>query len=195
MMILNVFMASFRRRGAGLLAILAFLASWTMGGCECSQDVAVSTGPRIDTPTIVEEKPDAPRPAVLFPDSLRAEDATLNRFVEEAMAVCRQGDYDRFRQLFGTAYEPVGLADFRRVWHDVESIEILSLHPAKGEPPRYYVIFAKARLRHPDQKGRAERIIPVMVFREGEDWRMGSAPREVVERLRPLATPSASAPS
>lgn len=170
------------------------LAGCLVGGCRCSRDVAVDEGPEIDKKPIIEEDPDAPRPQIVFPADVRLEDPTLNAFIERVLQICYAGDYDGFRQLFGTAYQPTTESDFRRVWHGVKRIEVMRIYMGPGKEPRYFVL-AKVHLREPDNKGREERDIRVMVFKEGSDWRVGPPPQEAIERLRALESQPASGPA
>jgi hypothetical protein len=171
------------------------LAAGSIGGCECSRDVAVNPDTQIDLPPIAEEYPEVPRPAVSFPPECRQKDATLNKFIQDALTICHRGDYDAFRQLFGTAYEPTSELDFKDVWSNVADITVCQVHADKRDPPRYYVVFAKVRLRKADKKDRREREIPIMVFQEGGRWRLGPAPSEVIDRMRAAASQPATDPA
>jgi len=172
------------------------LAAGSIGGCECSRDVAVNEDTQIDRPPIAVENPEEPRPAVSFAPECRQKDATLNKFIQDALTICHRGDYDAFRQLFGTAYEPTSESDFKRVWSNVAEIAIRQVHADdKQDPPRYYVVFAKVRLRKADKKDRRERDIHIMVFQEGEQWRLGAAPSEVIDSIRARASQPASQPA
>jgi len=177
------------------VAWTASLAACSIGGCECSRDVAVNEDTQIDLPAIVEENPEAPRPAVSFSPECRQEDPALNKFIQDALTICHRGDYDAFRQLFGTAYEPTSESDFKRVWSNVEDIAVREVRADKRDPPRYYVVFAKVRLRKADKKDRRERDIPIMVFQEGGRWRLGSAPSEVIDRMKAAASQPAPDPA
>lgn len=175
-----------------LVLLLACMACLTKG-CECSRDIEVDEGGGIDKPSISKGNPDAPRPEIEFPDTLRQQDESLNLFIEKALQVCHNGDYDAFRQLFGTSYNPPSDADFQRVWHGVKDIRIERIYRGKGDPPKYYVL-AVVNLRKPDSKLREQRTAPLMVFQEQGRWRLGPAPGEVVERIHALETqPAATA--
>ena len=173
---------------------VALLAGTLPGGCRCSRDVAVDEGPEINKKPIIEENPEAPRPGVLFPAEFRQDDASLNAFVERALTVCYQGDYDAFRQLFGMTFQPPAEAEFKRVWHGVKSIEVTRIQAGPQKEPHYYVL-AKVLLRAPDQKGRQERTVPVMVFQEAGQWRLGPPPQEAIDLLRASQTQPESGPA
>ena len=159
------------------------LVAGSMGGCECGEDVLVKTGGRIDRETIAEKDPQAPRPGVVFPKKALTDDTTLNEFITKALEVCHRGDYDGFRQLFGTAYRPPDQRSFERVWAGVRDITVASIRgPGRETPPEYYA-HAVVRLRQPDRKDRQKRDVVVKVFREAGDWRLGEAPKEIVRKI------------
>lgn len=172
---------------AGLLAC-------TVGGCECSGNRKTDEGPRIDRPDLARQIPSAPRPVVLFPPDCRQPDATVNNFIEHCLDVCSRGDYDAYRQLFGVDYRPTSEADFKKVWQGIKGVTVRRVFPSPEVPPRCYIL-AKVELRHPDSKGRRERDVPLMVFKEGDAWRLGPAPKNVVEMMRVAASRPSSAPA
>jgi len=118
----------------------------------------------------------------------------LNKFIQDALIICHQGDYDAFRQSFGTTYEPPSEVDFIRVWSNVAEIAVERvLADPREEFNRYYVL-AKVRLRVADKKNRRQRDIPIMVYQEGGQWRLGPAPGEIIDRMRAAMSQPASAP-
>lgn len=159
----------------------------------CSRDAGVDEGPEINKKPISEEDPEAPRPVVNFPPHLRQQDPTLNAFIEKVLTICSVGDYDAFRQLFGTAYQPTDEKQFRQVWYNVGSVDVMLVQAGRQKEPHYYVL-AKVRLRTP-RNGRQERSVPVMVFKEADEWRVGPPPKAAIEELRALETQPASAPA
>jgi hypothetical protein len=152
----------------------------SMGGCECqrSADEDVS----IEVPKITDKDPNANRPLVYFPSRCQTEDITLNKFIEQALVVCAQGDYDGFRQLFGTSFTPPSKTDFERIWYNVVNVEVVSTHPGKQEPPEYYV-HAVVRLREPDRRNRSQRDAVVAIFKEADEWRMAPPSKEFVRKV------------
>ena len=180
-----------RIRGLLRLFFAAALAGCLMGGCRCGRDATLSDGPEIDKKPLAEEYPNAPRPEVSFPARLRQQDLTLNAFIEHVLSICVRGDYDAYRQLFGTAYQPTREAQFKQVWEGVKSVEVTQVHAGPEKEQRYYVL-ARVHLRVL-KKGRTERSVPVMVFKEGAEWRVGPAPQQVIEQLRTLDTQPATA--
>jgi len=140
---------------------VATLVGSTLGGCKCGRDVAVAR--------------------------LHLDDPSFNQFVTQTLEVCRRGDYDGFRQLFGSAYEPTSEAKFVKVWSNVKAIEVRRIVQGPQETPHYYV-YARVRLREPDRKQQDERDIWVTVYRESGRWRLGVPSQEIIEQLRMLET-------
>ncbi len=169
------------------LVCAAAIAAGGMGGCKCRQDVGTGDEPRIETTPIAEEYPDVPTPKIDFPARWHSEDTTLNAFIDHALKVCGEGDYDGFRQLFGTEYTPTGRSDFERAWHAFSDIKVTRLFRGPQDPPAYY-LHVVVRRREPDRKGRRQRDAVVMVFREAGDWRLGPAPKEIVRKVLAAST-------
>ncbi|MHC4444786.1 MAG: hypothetical protein ACYTF1_11725 [Planctomycetota bacterium] len=159
-----------------------FAVAGSMGGCECQRDVLVADGPEIEEPTMVELEPHAQRPMTHFSSDLHTEDVGLNKFVEKALTVCEQGDYDSFRQLFGTAYAPPEKQSFQRVWHNVRDIQVGKLLSARSNAELYY-LHAVIRFRETDQKERTNRDLVLTIFKEEGDWRLGTASKEISNRI------------
>lgn len=163
----------------GFLSLLPYVT----GGCECSQEKQKDEGALINRPDLARQIPSAPRPSVIMLPECRQPDPDLNQFIEHTMGVCSRGDYDAYRQLFGTAYKPTAEVDFKRIWQGVKEIVVRRVWPSPEKPPRYYVL-ADVKLRKPDSKGRHERSVPIMVFQEAGQWRVGPAPKHVIELIR-----------
>ncbi|UCD27855.1 MAG: hypothetical protein JSV03_12215 [Planctomycetota bacterium] len=160
----------------------AFLIAGIMGGCECQRDVLVDEGPEIERPTMAEINPHAERPYTHFPSDLHTQDVSLNKFIEKALTICEEGDYDSFRQLFGTAYTPTEQKAFERVWHNVRDIRVINLKSDKKKQKVYY-LHAVVRLRKPDKKERQRGDLVIIIFKEAENWRLGPAPKEIVNQV------------
>jgi hypothetical protein len=164
---------------------VAALATVAIGGCRCERNVAAPDDVQIDRPPLAELDPDAPRPAVDFPAELHLDDQGFNSFVVQALDVCRLGDYDGFRELFGMEYEPTPEANFRRVWHNVSSVAVRRIIRGPQQMPHYYVR-AEVGLRRPDRRGQDLRDIWVMVYHEHDRWCLGAPSQDVLRRLRML---------
>jgi len=158
------------------------LTSCIMGGCECQRDVIVDEGPTIDKPALADVNPQVERPYTHFPSELHTEDLGLNRFVENALKTCEKGDYDAFRQLFGTSYTPTEYEAFDRVWRNVGEIRVKGLGTDKTKTDSYY-LYAVVKLRKADDKDRVRRDAVLTIFKESGEWRLGPAPKEIVQKV------------
>lgn len=154
----------------------------SMGGCECQRDVLVDEGPVIEQPSMADRDPHAERPNTHFSSDLHAEDVGLNKFVEKALAICEQGDYDAFRQLFGTAYPPTEKKAFEDVWRNVRDIQVGKLQGEKTNSEVYY-LYAVVRLRKPDRKERTKRDLVLTIFKEEGEWKLGPASNEIINNV------------
>ena len=161
-----------RTRFAIVIVALAMIAG-------CDRDMESEKGVGIKKESMVKQNPDATRPEVTFPSSLHPEDPTVKVFVEEALGYCAQGRYDDFRQVFGTQYTPTSYDDFKLLWGQVKELRVKNL---AQEPPKYYLHLVMT-YRRQDSKGRTEREAVVMIFREGDHWRIGPAPKALIGRF------------
>lgn len=175
-------------RFAGALCLVAGI----VGGCECQRETAQNDEPPIGTAPLSEVHPDVRPPEVDFPQRWRSRDPSLNAFIEQALDICARGNYDGFRALFGTAFPPPDQSNFERVWKAVRGIRVTGLYRGHGNPPDYY-LHAVIEYREEDRKGRTERDVVVMLFREADQWRLGQAPPEIIRDVRRISTrPAAS---
>jgi hypothetical protein len=162
------------------LAWLVLTVGGVIGGCECQRSTEEDTN--LERPPLAKSDPKASPPKVNFPSHCRTEDTVLNQFIEQAMTICAKGDYEGFRQLFSTSFAPPGRAEFDRVWYEVESVDIVSTHLGKPDPPEYYV-HAVVQLRQADRRGRKQRDVVVAIFKEANEWRMAPPSKDYVRRV------------
>jgi hypothetical protein len=164
------------------------LVAGSMGGCKCGKGGGDSAGGTLDTPPIVITNPEAPALVIDFPPRCRSRDTSLNTFIESTLKVAAQGDYDGFRQLFSMAYTPPSRQEFQRIWEAVEAIKVANVfgfaEVAGGQPaPDKYFLHALVNRRQADRKGRLKLDVVVLVFKETGQWRLGPAPKEVVDLI------------
>lgn len=165
---------------------LAAGAAGTFAGCECGKEGGSKPQDTVER-TVSLDQPELPKPVVEFPESLQCSDPTVNAFIREALQTCVDGQYESFRSLFGTSYTPTGYEDFERLWKRVFSIRVAGLTQAAENPPRYYMQVG-VTYREEDRRGRSEREVIVMIYREGDHWRLAPAPSEALERFEALTT-------
>lgn len=166
----------------GLLAVLLLA-----GLAGCKGEASAENDGEIDPPPLIEEYPDKEPPAVLFPEELKTDDVVLNQFIHNGLDCCAKGDYDRFRQLFGVSYQPPDADRFKKLWQGVRLVRIAGIYHDARRPNDYYV-HAVVELRKADRRDRSERQAVIWVFKEGEEWRLGPAPSDIVGRVLVAST-------
>ena len=137
----------------------------------------------IDQPPLAQIEPEAKKPTVYFPRGFLTPDIKLNKYIEDALSICASGDYDGFRQLFGPSYSPPNKSDFDKIWHNVKSVQIASIHPDRRKDPPDYYVHAWVDLRQPDAHHRTRRDAIVAVKKDEGQWRLFQAPNDFVHRI------------
>jgi hypothetical protein len=177
------------RNAVSFLWIAALVAGST-GGCKCGKSKGGDSAGTLDSPSLVDANPTTPALTIDFPERWRSRDAVLNAFIESALKTAAEGDYDGFRQLFGTAYTPPPRQEFQHVWEAVSSITVAGLYGDRPVPEKFF-LHAVVDRRQPDRKKRLRLNVVVMVFQEAGRWRLGPAPKEVVDLIvKPASQPS-----
>ncbi len=181
----------------GKLMTVLWTAALLVGsadGCKCGKDQGEKPSGPLDTPPIAVSNPQASAPDIVFPARWRSRDAAMNSFIESTLKVAAQGDYDGFRQLFGMANMPPSRQEFQRIWEAVEAITVAGVYGDGPEPEKYF-LHALVKRRQPDRKGRLTLNVVVTVFQEAGQWRLGPAPKEVVDLILESASRPASGPT
>ena len=144
---------------------------------------------------------------LVFPDALKVDDDSVNRFVTHAMTVCASGRYEAFRLLWSAREEPLPRGEYERGWQAVQRIRVrlvqkIKLAGRKGEasnaaaPQVAYVVCAAVHLDTSLLAGRRkpDRNVVVLVLQEQGEWRLARAPAKVRKwvkaRLEASATTS-----
>lgn len=159
------------------------------------------------------ESPEAavtPKPAevLVFPDTLRVADASVNDFVTTAMSACAKGDYEAFRLLWSARETPLPRDEFEQGWNAARKIEVRALQkgilepdPAAGRETAeaVYALMAEVSLDPTLKAGKKEpkREVVLMLTREHNQWRIAKAPKPMRDWIKSnLATtaPSAASP-
>lgn len=175
--------------GRKVTIIFGFLvAGALLGACDRGGDTG-STENGINLTPIAIEKPDLPRPVTRFPSELRTPNVAFNRFVEEVLEACEQGDYDRFCSKFASTSPPPGYEQFKRIWQGVKEITVSHLYSGSLDPktPVYYV-HAVVQLREADPRGRTRRDAVLWASMESDRWRMAVAPQELTAKVLAATT-------
>lgn len=175
-----------------LVAVVTAVAAAFLYDRGCSWTPPTASPPEdvINTPAMINAHPEIPPPEITMPADQRPDDPAVAAFIDRALDVCRRGDYDGYRELFGSRYEPTPLPDFRRIWRQVASLEVLKIHRVPPAQPQFYLVENRVKLREKDRRGREEVYLPVMIFQESGQWRLGPVPEELRERLRASTRPA-----
>ncbi len=145
----------------------------------------------------VEEAKARLEESLIFPPELRAEDDSVNDFVERAMAGCASGDYEQFRSLWGGKEEPLPRAEYEQGWQAVQNISVralekVALAPRSRNPEdgvrTTYALMADVALDPAHRAGRREpdRQVVLMLTRERGAWRLASPPDAMESWIRQL---------
>ena len=130
---------------------------------------------------------------LIFPDSLRVADESVNIFVRTALSQCASGNYEAFRALWSAKQDPISRAEFGEGWQAVHRIEVRGLQkvllaadqgPAASEP--VYVLLVEVALDPAQKAGKREplREIVMMLVHEHEQWRLAGAPKAMREWIK-----------
>lgn len=182
-------MSSRGQRCRTLASCLFLLA----GGSSCRRDQADSDAPS-PLPAAEEKEPTS---VLVFPEQLRIDDESVNRFVARAMTTCASGEYDAFRLLWSAREQPLPRSEYERGWQAVRKIQIrlvqkveLTQAPHKGsadtqptdaEPETAYVLYAAVHLDPTFQAGRrkSDRDVILLIRKEQQSWRLARANKKM----------------
>ena len=130
-------------------------------------------------------------PSFEFPDSLRSNNESLNRFLDEFRGICERGEYERYRLAVSRQIDPIHEGRFENIWHAVKHvrIELIKRLPAevKELPAPAYAVMAKVTLREEYVKEEPHRYITIVAFREEGEWVFAPSPDERVNRAMRVA--------
>jgi len=172
------------RKQPTLISLVAGIVLLSHGtGCERQEEKTAAGKPV--TPV---------RDVLIFPDSLRVQDESVNEFLSDAMRACISGDYEVFRLLWSAQYDPVTRDQFESAWRAVEKITIAALE--RDAQNDSYAVFARVTF-DPDQLPRKHELhndprrdVVLLIIREHDDWRLARAPKPVrkyfVEKFAPV---------
>ncbi len=132
------------------------------------------------------------RPNIVFPDSVRTYDLTLNCFVDRFARVCMQGRYDDLRLLLSTrSGDPIVAKRFESMFNAIKQVRILALEQVRGLPNSEGTIYIlKAEYVLEDfaaTKSRQSETVRLAIAKEDDAWRIGPIPRGWADALAPEA--------
>lgn len=190
----------FHKSGLGLLfalTALSFVACREEPSSRPAQDSAEpAPGDMIRTG-------DEPPPNIVFPDAQRAEDPTVNEFLQGLMTSCAKGDYMAYRLAVASQYDPLPRANFERVWHAIKEVRIRRLMRVAGPSTRaadsapdagpkgpIYGVHATVTMRD-ERRAKAVREVVVLLVREAGEWKLGPpAPASVKYEIMGIQSPA-----
>ncbi len=178
----------------------------TLTGANCrEQEKAPATPP-------TKPATDQATTELIFPETLRVADESVNIFVRTALSQCASGNYEAFRALWSAKQDPISRAEFDEGWQAVHRIEVRGLQKvllasdqdaAASEP--VFVLLVEVALDPAQRAGKRAplREIVMMLVREYDQWRLASAPKAMREWIKqqdaapannPAVTPSTTTP-
>ena len=138
-------------------------------------------------------------PTLAFPTEIRAPYPEVSAFLDEFLNTCLVGDYAGYRRMVGRAHTPESRERFEAIYQVTEGVVVESIEKIENErlPGGIYRVVStidldpklKVKLRETQRK------VAILVFKEGENWRMGPAPPELQPRDEPPPVTTTSAPT
>ena len=131
-------------------------------------------------------------------DGLRQAYPDVVVFLNEFLNTCLVGDYAGYRRLVSRAATPESRERFEAIYQATVAVTVESIEPVElpqVSPPAYRVVSrVEFNELHQERFGEVERQVAILVFREGEQWRMAPAPRELQPQKQPPPSTSPAAP-
>ena len=183
-----------------LVATAAALIAGSPLGCDGGKD---------STTKDTEKSPSSPTeaqprlPTLEFPAEIRAPHPEVSAFLDEFLNTCLVGDYAGYRRLVSRAYAPESRERFETIYQatdavTVESIERIASSRTPGDVYRV-VITVEFNPQHQINLRETQLKVAILVFKEGENWRMAPAPAELQPHDEPppamTSAPTTSAPT
>lgn len=160
------------------------MAAAMFGGGGCREDAKTAEMPS-PAPVATAE--------LIFPESMRAPDESVNIFVRKALTQSAGGKYEDFRALWSAKQEPISRGEFEEGWNAVHRIEVRGLKKVmlagdqdSAAPEPVYVLLVEVALDPARKAGQREpvREIVMMLVGEHDQWRLASAPKSMREWIK-----------
>jgi hypothetical protein len=188
--------------GAGRIAGAGVLLVALLCGCD-GRGEAASASKAATQPAEPAAESRRRLPTLTFPTRLRTQYPEVGAFLDEFLNTCLVGDYVGYRRLVSRAHTPESRERFAAIYEATQAVTVETIEPIdvpQVSPPVYRVVATVAL--SPQQQARlreTNRKVAILVFKEGEDWRMAPAPARLQPHEPPPPTttsaPAASAPS
>ncbi|MCB9850901.1 MAG: hypothetical protein H6817_09385 [Phycisphaerales bacterium] len=127
---------------------------------------------------------------VVFPESLKTDDPTVNAFIERAIKVSMAEDYESFRLLWSALEQPLGEQEFRLGFRAARKITILDVEKRRTRDDEIvYLVHCLIELdpnRIPETRRdvKPQRDVVLLLRKEGEQWRIATPPRREARALK-----------
>jgi hypothetical protein len=119
-----------------------------------------------------------------FPAELRADDPSVNAFIESAIETCAAGDYEKFRLLWVAKEQPITQQEFQRGWKATESVTILDVQKGRTlDDPLAYAVRGLVQL-DPNEVPEPKRDLVLLIVKENDSWHLKKPPPGVVRNLK-----------
>ena len=176
---------SLRRMGFYALILLAVAMVSAVAMVTMMDDPLLAEADAFPNPIILNPEK---RPNIVFPESVRTPDLSLNRFVDRFARVCVQGKYEDLRLMLSKrSGDPLVARRFQSMFNALKQVRIIALERLPAAPdvegPVYlmkaeYVLedFAVSKTRKTEQ-------VRLGIAREDGSWRIGPIPRSIQAQL------------
>jgi len=125
---------------------------------------------------VIRLSDDPKAPEVIFPLSVRVEDASVNRFIYEFICILLRNDYKGYRLRVTERREPIGMERFEKAYLRARRITVTAVEKIdrpeklKSAQGRRYPLPVYRVKAHVELQGSAERDIELMIFKEKGQW-------------------------
>jgi hypothetical protein len=176
---------SFRRVGFYALILLAVVMVSAVVAVMIMEDPLLAEADAFPSPVVLNPEK---RPNIVFPESVRTPDLSLNRFVDRFARVCVQGKYPDLRLMLSSrSGDPLVARRFESMFNALKQVRILALEKMPTVPDvEGPVYLMKAEYVLEDfavSKARKTELVRLAIAREEGNWRIGPIPRSVLARL------------
>lgn len=177
-------LASWRRISYYGLAVLAIVLLSCVAAIMMMDDPLLADAEAFPDAVVLADK----RPDIVFPESVRTADLTLNRFVDRFARVCMQGKYSDLRLMLSSrGGDPLVASRFESMFNALKQVRILVLDRVANLPDAVgpvYVMKAEYVLEdYAAAKGRRTEQVRLAIAKEDGGWRIGPIPRGIQARF------------
>jgi hypothetical protein len=176
------------------LALLALVLVATVAAVMLSDDPLLAEGEVFPEEVVINTER---RPDIVFPESVRTTDLSLNRFVDRFARVCMQGRYSDLRLMLSSrSGDPIVARRFESMFNALKQVRIIALQKlpnVRGLDDPVYLMKAEYLLEnYAAAKERATEHVRLAIAKEDGNWRIGPIPRDLLARLENSTTGSAA---